>query len=85
MTDCRICGQELQAGDQVVRTDVLNIIEDPTGEGYWGSPIGDNLRPVEEAAERQYSHLGCLGEPEEQEPKRTNARIIDPDEIGGDG
>jgi hypothetical protein len=60
VTDCIICDERIEAGDQVIRTDVLEVIDDPEPSQRWGSPIGERLRPVEESADRQYSHIGCL-------------------------
>jgi hypothetical protein len=60
VTDYIICDDRIEAGDLVVRTDLLKVIEDPEASERWGAPIGDDLRPVEESADRQYSHIGCL-------------------------
>lgn len=61
MSDCRICGDQLEEGQVVVRLDVKRLVKDTPGESYWGSPIGNDLRPVDEYGKRQHVHLDCLG------------------------
>ena len=84
---CIICDQQFEAGDRITRMDVLRVVEHPGDpDTGWGSPFEGGLRPSEEVAERQYAHLHHFIE----EPKRTNARIIEPEEAGsgssgGDG
>lgn len=82
-SDCIICGDQFEPGDRIVRMDVLRVVDHPGDpDAGWGSPFEGGLRPAEESPNRQYAHLDHIIE--DQESDRTNARIIEPDEIDED-
>ena len=78
MTACRMCGADFVAGDVIVRLETRLVIDDPHGEGYWGSPFDGGLRPVSESGQRQYAHIGCI---KTEQERRPNARVIPLDEL----
>lgn len=80
---CIVCDRQFEAGDRIVRMDVLHVVEHPGDpDTGWGSPFEGGLRPAEESPNRQYAHLHHIIE--DQDVKRTNAQIIDPEEIEED-